>query len=193
VDRDRAAGAIEELLAALGHERTGELARTPELAGKAWCEELLDGQGRDAVAILAEGSLDVESAGGAGDVVVLRDLAVTTMCPHHLLPAHGHGDIVYLLGARVAGLGSVAQALRACTRRLTLQERAGAEMARALVAALGARGAACRLRLTHTCLLSRGARETEARLESLALEGACAEPGAERTLALQALAGTSGA
>jgi GTP cyclohydrolase I len=185
VDRQAAARAIEDLLRALGHEATGALADTPRLVAEAWCDELLDGYSADPAATLREASLPLEA--GARGLVALRQLEVSTICPHHLLPAHGRGDVFYLPGDRVAGFGGISRALAACTRRLVIQEQAGADMARHLVEALGARAAACRLVLTHTCLLARGARERSAVVETLALAGAFVEPGSERELLLSML------
>ena len=163
MDQAKAQRAIEDFLQALGVEP----GQTGQLVAEAWCGDLLEGQGQDARAILREGALEADGGG----VVVLRDLSVTTMCPHHLMVAHGRGDVVFRPGDRVAGFGAIARALRACTRKLTLQETAGAEMASALIEALGATGAVVRLRLTHTCLVARGARESGALIESLAIEG----------------------
>lgn len=168
VDREGAANAVAAFLKAIGHEPTGELAQTPELVAEAWCTELLSGHAQDPAAILREGSIPVDLKDSP---VKLQGLAVTTICPHHLLPAHGSGDIIYLPGERVAGFGAIARCLRAATRRLTLQETAGATVARLLVHELGARGAICRLRLAHTCLIARGAREPQARVETLSIAG----------------------
>jgi GTP cyclohydrolase I len=185
VNRADAARAVEQFLLALGHSPTGELAHTGELVAEAWCSELLSGQGLDPGAILREGAIE---AAGVGPVL-LRDLVVTTMCPHHLMPAHGRGDVLYLPGGKVAGLGAIARALIATTRKLTLQERAGSELADALCDALGARAAAVRLRLTHTCLVARGARESAAVVETLSFAGAFAADGnkEDRALALAML------
>jgi GTP cyclohydrolase I len=193
VNRDGAARAVADLLRALGYDPDGQLAATPALVAEAWCDELLDGTDRDPAAILRAGAMPIAGALDThGGLVVLRDLAVTSMCPHHLLPSHGWADVVYLPGEQLAGFGAVAQALRALTRRLTLQEQAGGEMARALVAALGARGAACRLRLRHSCLIARGAREPAAIAETLALAGTFTAAGPDRELALGALGAERG-
>jgi len=195
VDRHAAARAIADFLRALGHEPTGELAATAELVAQAWCDDLLEGDQQDAAAILREGAAASdrsETASDSAGLVVVRGLAVITMCPHHLLPAHGSGDVVYLPGDRIAGFGAIARTLRALTRRLTLQEHASSAMAQLLVDTLGARGAGCRLRLTHTCLTARGAREPSAQVESLALEGSFAQSGPDRDLALAVLASREG-
>ncbi len=187
MDEQAAARAIEDFLRALGKKPTGDLARTGELVAQAWARELLEGEGQDPLAILRDEAIAC-STSSAG-LVVLRDLNVTMMCPHHLLPAHGRGDLAYLPGERLAGLGALARALRATTRRLTLQEQATEQMADAIVEALGARGAFCRLRLTHTCMLARGAEQAAAVVETVALRGSFSVEGPARQLALAALGG----
>lgn len=180
VDRDAAERAVRAFLEAIGHAAEGDLAQTPQLVAEAWCSELIAGYEQDPAAMLADGSIGCDTA--TSGPVLLRGLSVSTMCPHHLLPAHGTADVVYLPAGRVAGFGAIARALGAVTRRLTLQEQAGAAMADLLVDTLGARAAACRLRLAHTCLIARGARESGALVETLALAGSCAQPGPDRDL-----------
>lgn len=183
-DRDAAAEAIVLFLKALGKEPEGPLAQTPELVAEAWCRDLLEGEGVDATAILEAEAIDAPDGSGT---VALTGLSVTCVCPHHLLPSQGTADVVYLPGTQVAGFGAIARALRALTRRLTLQEEAGQAVADAVVDALGAQGALCRMRLVHSCLVARGARETGAAVETLSLSGSFAQPGPDRDLALSAL------
>jgi GTP cyclohydrolase I len=190
VDRRAAARAIEDFLRALGHELEGDLEGTGERVADAWADDLLEGESIDAAAVLREGAIDLGDLGaGAGGLVVVREIAVTTMCPHHLLPAHGTGLVAYVPGRRVAGIGTIAHVVDALSRRLTLQERIGAGVADLLVGELGARGALCRLALTHACLVARGERKTGAIVETLAVAGSFAEPSADRDLAFAALGG----
>jgi GTP cyclohydrolase IA len=184
LDRRAAARAIEDFLRALGHDITGELVGTGQRVADAWADDLLEGESIDAAALLRDGSMPF--AGEAG-LVIIRELAVTTSCPHHLLPAHGTGLVAYIPGDRVAGIGTVAHVVDALAHRLTLQERIGAEVSDLLVRELGARGALCRLVLTHTCLVARGERKTGAEVETLAVAGSFAESGADRDLAFAAL------
>ncbi len=186
MDREAASAAIEACLKALGYAPEGDLADTGRLVAEAWAEELLDGAAVDPVALLAGGAVPSGAADRAG-LVVLRDLSVMTMCPHHLMPALGRGDVIYAPGEKVAGFGAVVRALRACTRRLTLQERAGVQLCEALVEGLGAEGALCRLRMKHSCLAARGAREAGAEIETLALTGSFRDDEAARRLAMDVL------
>jgi GTP cyclohydrolase I len=184
-DRTAAAQAIAAFLRALGHEPVGDLAETPALVAQAWCEELLAGYRIDPAGVLRQGAAPCAAADPG--LVVLRDLAVTLVCPHHLLPALGQATVIYQPVTLLAGLGAIARALDGLTRRLSFQETAGVEMAALLVEALGARGALCQLRLRHCCLSARGARQSQAWVESIAWAGSFATPGPDRDAALAAL------
>src|SRR5258706_14365385 len=107
VDRRAAARAIEDFLRALGHAPEGDLEGTGERVADAWADDLLEGEAVDAATVLREGALDL-GAEGSG-LVVVRDLTVTTICPHHLLPAQGTAMVAYLPSARVAGIGTIAR------------------------------------------------------------------------------------
>ncbi len=183
VDPQQAAKAIEAFLTALGLEPSGELAQTGQLVARAWCEELLSGYQQDPVAILEDGALDCNQPA----LVLLRSVAVSSMCPHHLLPSHGFADIAYLPTSRVAGFGAITRALDACARRLVLQEECGAQLTAAMIEALGARGALCRLRMTHTCMLVRGPRQASALIDTLSCAGSFARGGEDRQMAMTAL------
>ena len=187
VDRARAEQAVLEFLRAIGRdpERDAELSGTPARVAEAWAADLVDGYDVDVAALLA-GESSPAPIGAAG-IITVRGLAVSTMCPHHLLPARGTATVVYLPGARIAGIGTVARLVDAFAHRLALQESIGANVTSALVEHLGARGAACKLALTHACLASRGERQTAATVETLALAGSFDRSGPDRELALVAL------
>lgn len=185
MDRAQAAHAIRDFLRALGHEPEGELAATPERVADAWADDLLEGQASDAEAILREGTLELFESGPS--LMVLRDVDVFTICPHHLLPAIGKGDVVFLPRRKTAGLGAITRALDVLSRRLTLQEEIGSRMVDLLGSVLGARGALVRLSLTHTCLQIRGERKASARVETWSWGGSFVEEGGDRDMALAAL------
>lgn len=187
VDRRAAARAIEDFLRALGHVPEGDLQGTGERVADAWADDLLKGESIDAGAVLREGAIEMPGGGG---LVVLRDLAVTTMCPHHLLPALGTALVAYLPEDRVAGIGTLAHVVDALSRRLTLQERIGADVVDLLTRELGARGALCRLVLTHSCLVARGERKAGTLVETIAVAGTFAHASSDRDLVFATLAQT---
>ena len=160
-DLARAARAIEELLDALGTpiDSDPELAGTGARTAEAFANDLLCGYDMDPAAILGE-----STASRAQGLVVVKDVATTAMCPHHLLPANGVVHVAYLPRDRVVGLGALA-------RRFVLQEDLGQSIADAIVQHLGARGAAAIVDLSPSCVTARGERRHGARAITAAFAG----------------------
>lgn len=167
-DRNAAASAIDAFLRALGRDP----AREPELAGTgarvadAWADELLSGYGVDVDALLLANVLP-----GAADLVVVRDIPISTTCPHHLILSSGLASVAFAPSERLVGVGTVARLVDVLARRLTLQEQIGQSVVAALRKHLEPRWVGCRLVLTHGCMTARGERAHGARVETLALSG----------------------
>ena len=168
-DLDRAARAIEEFLAALGHTPSSEpeLAGTGDRVAQAFAEDLLDGYRADPAAILAETC----ATDGATDLVVVRGIAVSVTCPHHLLPSPGTATVAYRPSGTLVGLGALGRLVQCFGRRLALQETVAQQVADALVAHVGAPSAGCALDLQPMCMIARGDRQAGARALSVALAG----------------------
>ena len=186
VDEKEAAKAVHAFLRALGRDpdTDPELAGTPARVAEAWSHDLVDGYDVDVAALLRSES---SPSAGARALVSVRGLSVATICPHHLLPARGTATVLYLPGPLITGLGTLARLLDAFAHRLTLQETIAAAVAGALVEHLGARGAACKLSLSHSCLTSRGERQDGALVDTMAFAGSFDVAGPDRELALTAL------
>jgi GTP cyclohydrolase IA len=172
VDRSAAEQAIRSFLKALGHDPDGnpELSETPSLVTEAFANDLLSGYAVDVRALLSSESAPLGESGPRG-LVIVRGVDVTTMCPHHLLPAMGLALVAYYPGNRIVGIGTLAKLVDAFARRLTLQETICDDVVRALMELAGARGAYCRLELTHACLAARGARQARASVVTVAKAG----------------------
>lgn len=171
VDRARAEHAVREFLSALGRdaEREPELRGTPARVVEAYATELLSGYDVDVKASLADGeAISEEQVSG---LIALSGIAVSTICPHHLLLSNGTASVVYRPGARLFGLGKLATLVNAYARRLALQESIGESVVQALVEHGGARAAYCEVRLVHGCLVARGSRQTGAELVTTARRG----------------------
>lgn len=180
-DLDAARHAIARFLEALGYDLDNpELCETPARVVDAYVHELLAGERTDLRQLIDQGSV----ASDSDSLVIVRDIAVAAMCPHHLLPAQGYATVAYLPGTRVLGLGTMAHLVNACSRRLALQERIGECVTQALMNFAGARGAYCSMRLEHACLRLRGARETQGVVDTVHVDGQLKEPGSALQLAL---------
>jgi GTP cyclohydrolase I len=171
VDRARAERAVREFLAALGRdaEAEPELAGTPARVVAAYADDLLSGYDVDVKALLGEGEAVFENQ--VSGLIALSGIAVSTICPHHLLLSNGVASVVYRPGARLFGLGALASLVNAYARRLSLQESIGEQVVQALVEHGGARAAYCEIRLVHGCLVARGSRQVGAELVTTARRG----------------------
>ena len=182
-DSARIERAVREILLAIGENPDrGGLIETPARVARAY-RELFAGLGEDGGRHLRH---QFEHAGG--DLVLLRDVTFSSVCEHHLLPFFGRAHLAYLPGNdRVVGLSKLARAVEAFGRRPQLQERLGAQIADALIADGGARGATVILEAEHLCLRLRGARSPKAAMRTVAHRGVFAEDAALRQEVMAAL------
>lgn len=167
VDRKAAAAAIETFLRALGLE-SSDTSGTGERVAQMFADDLCSGRNIDTRALVLESTMVVVSS----SIVVVRDIAVTTTCPHHLLPATGRATVAFKATDKVIGLGTVASLVDAHARRLALQENIGEAIVDDLAAALTPEWVACRLVLTHGCMIARGERAHGSSVETIAGRGA---------------------
>lgn len=168
VDRDAAAAAIDAFLRALGRDpvREPELVGTGQRVAAAYADELLAGY-----AIDVDELVSASVFAGASELVVVRDIAVATMCPHHLMPSTGFATVAFAPEENLLGIGTVARLVDAFARRLSLQEQLGERVVAALQKHLAPRWVACRITLTHACMTARGEHAHGTRVETLALAG----------------------
>ena len=167
MDRDKMQAGIQEFLDGLGERFKGDdLDRTPARVARAWCEDLVSGYGRDALAELTWSAVDP----GVGPVVVRR-IRFASVCVHHLLPFFGFVDVDYLPDRRLAGLSKIGRVVDVHTRRLQTQERLGAEIVATLARGLEPRGVMARLAAEHTCMTLRGVRKEDSLMATLASSG----------------------
>ncbi|BDG07459.1 hypothetical protein AMPC_05720 [Anaeromyxobacter paludicola] len=152
-----------------GVRRGPDLAATPARVAEAWLEDLVDGYGQDPARILG-GAI----ARAGEDLVAVTGIDYHSVCPHHLLPSRGVAHVAYVPGGKVVGFGQLARLVDCFAHRLVLQEELAADVARALVEHLGARGAACVLEAEQFCMTVRGERRREARAHAQCFLGAFA-------------------
>jgi GTP cyclohydrolase I len=168
MDRDAAARAIHAFLCALGRDPTQDphLVGTSDRVAAAFADELLAGYAVDTDALLAASVF-----AGHSELVVVRDLPITTTCPHHLMPATGIACVAFAPDEHLVGVGTVGRLVEAYSRRLSLQEQVGERVVAALQKHLSPRWSACRIALSHACMIARGERAHGSRVETLAVAG----------------------
>lgn len=148
--------AIRAFLEAAGLRVEGtDLEKTPETVARSWIESYLDGYDTDPASVLKDVD-DSPDPGVSTEMVLLKDIPFQGMCPHHLLPFHGHAHVAYLPGKKLASLSGLARLVDCYAHRLDIQESVTRNIADALTRHLGAAGAAVVLDTDQTCMTTRG-------------------------------------
>ena len=170
MDRAAAARAIEDFLIAIGHDPRAEheLRGTGERVANAFVDELCSGYGVDVDALVRGNAI---ASDASHTVVELRDVAIATTCPHHLMAGVGKATVAFAPRDRIVGVGSIARLVDAFARRLTLQEAIGEGVVATVERNLAPRWVACRVEMSHACMVARGERAHGARLVTLASRG----------------------
>jgi GTP cyclohydrolase I len=128
-----------------------------------------------------EAILDATFGQGIDEMVVLRKIAFTSLCEHHLLPFTGWASVAYLPVDRVVGISKLARLVDCFSRRLQLQERMTMEIAGAIDRCLQPRGTGVLVTASHGCMACRGVRKAEAEMVTSALTGALRTDAAARS------------
>ena len=154
MDRAKAIRAIEDLLDAIGEDKSREgLRETPRRVADMYAQ-LLSGMGRT-----AESELSKTFAVEGGDVVIERGITFSSMCEHHLMPFFGKVTIAYIPDKRVVGLSKLARCVDVYAARLQLQERLTAQIAHAVMDYLSPKGVMVICSAEHTCMTCRGVKK----------------------------------
>ncbi|HEX7663202.1 MAG TPA: GTP cyclohydrolase I [Polyangiaceae bacterium] len=170
-DPKEAARHVDAFLRAIGRdpENEPELKGTGARVAAAFLDELCVGYTQNPKAIF-----EADKIAGTTHLVIARRLPVATTCPHHLMQAWGEATVAFAPKKHIVGLGAIARALDACSKRLILQETIGEDLVKAMMDALEPEWAACRLSLEHGCMVARGERTHHARVETVAVAGSIA-------------------
>lgn len=147
--------AIRTLIRWAGDDPTREgLLDTPSRVARAWKEYCLGYEENPAI------HLDrvFEEVGGYDEIVLLKDIPFQSHCEHHMAPIIGRAAIAYLPRERVVGISKLARVLHGFARRLQVQERLTAEVAKCIWDHLKPHGVAVVIEASHACMTARGVR-----------------------------------
>jgi GTP cyclohydrolase I len=167
-DAERIERAVREILIAIGEDpdRDG-LQDTPERVARAY-KELFSGLYQNPEAVLAT-TFDLNHH----ELIVVRDIAVFSVCEHHLLPFFGVASVGYIPNesGRITGLSKLARLVDVYAKRPQVQERLTSQIADAMMRILEPRGVIVSVESEHLCMSMRGVGKANAKTLTTATRG----------------------
>ena len=151
--REEARDAVRTLIKWAGDDPDREgLVDTPDRVVRSY-EEYYSGYGQDPVEILKR---TFEETNGYDEMVVLKDVEISSHCEHHMAPIIGRVHIGYLPYKSVVGISKLARIVNVYARRLQIQEKMTAQIADALNEVINPRGVGVVVEAAHHCMTTRG-------------------------------------
>ena len=159
VSDQEAEEAFKTILTWIGEDPKREgLLETPKRVVKAF-KEYFGGYSQNAEHILDKTFGDVE---GYDDMVVEKNISVSSHCEHHMAPIVGTAHVAYIPNERVVGLSKLARVVEVFSKRLQTQERLTMQIAKTIMESLDAKGVAVTIDSTHQCMTMRGIKKENA-------------------------------
>jgi len=159
VNDDEAEEAFRTIIRWIGEDPSREgLIETPKRVVKAF-KEYFKGYHQDAKSELSKTFGDVQ---GYDDMVLEKNISISSHCEHHMAPIIGLAHVAYLPKKRIVGLSKLARTVEIFSRRLQTQERLTMQIANALMKGLDAYGVAVTIDASHQCMSTRGVKKEKA-------------------------------
>ena len=185
-DAARVEAAVRELLAAVGDDPDREgLVDTPARVARMYAEVFagLHMAPEDLALPLFDERHD--------ELIIVKDIPLSSFCEHHLIPWTGTAAVGYLPGkdGRITGLSKLARLVDLYAKRPSVQERVTSQVADALMERLDPRGAIVVVEAEHLCMSMRGVQKPGARTVTSAVRGVLKSSAVTRAEAMSLILG----
>ncbi len=166
---EEARQAIRTLLAYIGDEPDREgLRETPARVIRAMKEHYA-GYEQEPETYLSK---VFEEVAGYDELVLVSDIEIMSHCEHHMVPFVGKAHVAYIPNGRVVGLSKIARVVDVFAKRLQVQEKLTAQIAKAIDEVLKPQGVAVVIQAQHFCMCYRGVKKPESWTTTSKLLGA---------------------
>ena len=156
VDRAKIEQAVRLILEGVGDDPDREGVKdTPRRVAQMY-EEILAGIGVD-----PEPLVTVVPGADFDELIMVKDIPLTSLCEHHMLPFNGQAHVAYIPAkdGRITGLSKIARVVDTLAKRLQVQERLTTQIADAIDEALEPRGVFVVIEAEHLCMTMRGVKK----------------------------------
>ena len=173
---------IVRVLEYIGEDPNREgLLDTPKRVVRSW-EKLYGGYKQSGKDVLGR---VFKECGEYNEMVLLRDIPFYSTCEHHMLNFSGKAHVAYLPSGKVVGISKLARLVEVHARRLQIQERLTADIAKDIQEVLQPKGVAVLIEAQHLCMTSRGVEKAGSMMVTSKLLGAFLEKPEARAEFLQ--------
>jgi len=177
MNKRRIAELVRQLLIELGEDpRRPGLRRTPQRVAESLLY-LTRGYRQNIAAPLRRAVFAAET----NNMIIARDIEVYSLCEHHLLPFFGRCHIGYICREKVLGVSKLARIADFYARRLQIQERLTAQIARHVREAVDAEGVGVVMECKHLCMMMRGVEKQNSVMTTSTVLGSFHSDAATRT------------
>ncbi|MBN1292685.1 MAG: GTP cyclohydrolase I FolE [Candidatus Latescibacteria bacterium] len=167
---------IRELLIEIGENPDREgLLSTPERAMKA-LKFLTQGYEGDADEVINQAVFQSE----VNNMIIVRDIEVYSMCEHHMMPFFGRCHIGYIPVDKLLGVSKLCRIVDLYARRLQIQERLTAQVAREISSSINAEGVGVVMECRHLCMMMRGVQKQNSVMTTSSVLGSFHDEAATR-------------
>ena len=151
--REEAEEAVRTLIAWAGDDpsRAGVI-DTPKRVVNAY-NEFFQGYNESPEEVLGR---SFEEEAGYDDIVLLKDIDISSHCEHHMVPFLGRAHVAYFPTDRVVGISKLARVVDIYARRLQTQETMTAQICGTIEKVLQPKGTAVLIDAVHQCMSTRG-------------------------------------
>ncbi len=155
MDKKKIEKAIREILEAIGEDpKRKDLLDTPKRVAEMY-EEIFSGIKQD-----PKKELEVILDQKHGEIILLKNIPLYSVCEHHLIPFMGRVHVAYIpKDGRVTGLSKLARVVDILSHRPQVQERLTTHIAEIIMSKLKPQGCMVIIEAEHMCLSMRGVKK----------------------------------
>ena len=145
---------IEEIINLLGVKKTKSIKETNIRVAKMLVDELCIGLQQDKFPEYKMFNTNEDS-----DIVVVKNIAINSICEHHLLPFIGTATFKYLPNGKVIGLSKIPRIIDFLSRKPNIQENLTNEIYNVFKKILNTENIFIELSCEHLCAKIRGVKD----------------------------------